>query len=305
MNGHFALLNRLRDGSVLGDFIREEIRKQEAGVRGEERLVARLKELRLHGEFRVISDVCLVLDDWKVQIDCLIVTDRCCIVLESKNISGHLYFNEELDEFYKEENGVESPISNPYFQLMRHIHFMKEFLLKTHPLMKVTGAVIMTAKSHRIMQKPTHYPIYKLESMIERVTQIYNSSVGPSFSGEELELVEKLLQENRSDYEYPPLCEHYRIPPSEIRLGVECPSCSVLGMRRTGKTWTCVYCNKRDRNAHKKAVDDYFLLINNKITNRDFRKFCMVESIYAASRMLCNMDLHMHKAGGKTYYTKK
>lgn len=305
MNGHFALLNRLRDGSGMADFIREEIRKQEAGVRGEDRLVARLKELRLQGEFRVISDVCLVLDDWKVQIDCLVVTDRCCIVLESKNISGHLYFNEELDEFYKEENGVESPISNPYFQLMRHIRFMKEFLRKTHPLMKVTGAVIMTAKSHRIMQKPTHYPIYKLESMIERVIQIYNSSDGTSFSGEELELVEKLLQENRSDYEYPPLYEHYRIPPSEIRLGVECPSCSELGMRRTGKTWTCPHCNKRERNAHKKAVDDYFLLINNKITNRDFRKFCMVKSIYTASRMLGNMDLHMHKAGGKTYYTKK
>lgn len=153
MNGHFALLNRLRDGSGLGDFIREEIRKQDAGVRGEDRLVARLNELRLHGEFRVFSDVCLVLEDWKVQIDCLVVTDRCCIILESKNISGNLYFNDELDEFYKEENGVESPISNPYFQLMRHIRFMKEFLRKTHPLMKVTGAVIMTAKSHRIMQK--------------------------------------------------------------------------------------------------------------------------------------------------------
>ncbi|MCZ8539180.1 nuclease-related domain-containing protein [Psychrobacillus psychrodurans] len=305
MNGHFALLNRLRDGSGMADFIREEIRKQKAGVRGEDRLVARLKELRLQGEFRVFSDVCLVLDDWKVQIDCLVVTDRCCIVLESKNISGHLYFNEELDEFYKEENGVESPISNPYFQLMRHIRFMKEFLRKTHTLMKVTGAVIMTAKSHRIMQKPTHYPIYKLESMIERVTQIYNSSGGTSFSGKDIELVEKLLLEKRSDYEHPPLCEHYRIPPSEILLGVECPSCSELGMRRTGKTWTCVYCNKRDRNAHKKTVDDFFLLINNKITNRDFRKFCMVESIYAASRMLGNMDLHMHKAGGKTYYTKK
>ncbi|WP_419958124.1 hypothetical protein [Psychrobacillus psychrotolerans] len=35
MSGHFALLNRLRDGSVLTDFIREEIRKMEAGVRGE------------------------------------------------------------------------------------------------------------------------------------------------------------------------------------------------------------------------------------------------------------------------------
>ena len=305
MSGHFALLNRLRDGSDMVDFIREEIRKQEAGVRGEERLVDRLKELRLPGEFRVFSDVCLELDDWKVQIDCLVVTDRCCIVLESKNISGRLYFNEELDEFYKEENGTETPISNPYFQLMRHIRFMKEFLRNTLPQMKVTGAAIMTAKSCRIMQKPTHYPIYKLESMIERVTQMYNSFAGTSFSGEELEVIEKLLQENRSPFVYLPLCEHYRIPPSEIRLGVECPGCGVLGMQRTGKTWICQSCNTRDRNAHKKAVNEYFSLIDDKITNRDFRKFCMVESIYAASRMLGNMDLKMHKAGGRTYYTRK
>ncbi|WP_427138347.1 hypothetical protein [Psychrobacillus psychrodurans] len=52
MNGHFALLNRLRDGSGIVDFIQEEIRKKEAGVRGEDRLLGRLKELRLQGEFR-------------------------------------------------------------------------------------------------------------------------------------------------------------------------------------------------------------------------------------------------------------
>jgi len=188
---------------------------------------------------------------------------------------------------------------------MRHIRFMKEFLRNTHPQMKVTGAVIMTVKSCRIMQKPTHYPIYKLESMVERVTQIYNSSGVVSYSVQELEVVEKLLLENRSTFEYPPLCEYYRINASEIRLGVECPGCGVLGMRRTGKTWTCPSCHKRDRNAHKKAVDDYFWLINNKITNRDFRKFCMVDSIYVASRMLSNMDLQMHRAGGKTYYSKQ
>ena len=88
LSGHFAMLKRLRDGSELSDFIREEIRKMDAGVRGENRLVERLRELRLHGKFCIFSDVCLELDDWKVQIDCLLVTDRCCIVLESKNISG-------------------------------------------------------------------------------------------------------------------------------------------------------------------------------------------------------------------------
>ncbi|QUG40780.1 NERD domain-containing protein [Psychrobacillus sp. INOP01] len=79
MSGHFALLKRLPEGSGMVDFIREEIRKQEAGMRGENRLVDRLKELRLCGEFQVFSDVCLELDDWKVQIDCIVVTDRCCM----------------------------------------------------------------------------------------------------------------------------------------------------------------------------------------------------------------------------------
>lgn len=304
LSGHFALLNRLRDGSGMVDFIRDEIRKQEAGVRGEDRLVDRLKELRLHGEFRIFSDVCLEMDDWKVQIDCLVVTDRCCIVLESKNISGRLYFNEELDEFYKEENGVETPFSNPYFQLMRHIRFMKEFLRKTLPQIKVTGAVIMTAKSYRIMQKPTHYPIYKLESMIERVTQMYNSFGNTSFSNRELEVIEKLLQEYKSPFVYSPLCEHYRIPPSEIRLGVECPSCGVLGMRRVHTTWRCIVCKKSDRYAHISAVRDYFSIIDKKITNKEFRRFCMIDSKYAASRMLNSMDLIAYGSGPSRYFVE-
>lgn len=304
MSGHFALLNRLRDGSGVADFIREEIRKQEAGVRGEDRLVDRLKELRLPGEFRVFSDVCLEMNDWKVQIDCLVVTDRCCIVLESKNISGRLYFNEELDEFYKKENGTETPISNPYFQLMRHIRFMKEFLRKTLPQMKVTGAVIMTAKSYRIMQKPTHYPIYKLESMIERVTQMYNSCVGTGFSDGELDLVEKFLQGKRSTFVYTPLCEHYRIPPSEIQLGVECPGCGVLGMRRVHTTWSCSACGKNDRYAHISAVKDYFWIIDKKITNKEFRRFCMIDSKYAASRMLNSMDLIAYGSGPSRYFVE-
>lgn len=305
MSGHFALLKRLNDGSPSTEFIREEIRKMDAGVRGEERIFQRLRELRLAGEFRVFSDVCLVLEDWKVQIDCLVVTDRCCIVLESKNISGRLYFNEELDEFYKEENGTETPISNPYFQLMRHIRFMKEFLRKSHPQMKVTGVVIMTAKSCRIMQKPTHYPIYKLESMVERVTQIYNSSSGEIFSVGQLEVVEKLLLENRSAFEYPPLCEYYRINASEIRLGVECPSCGVLGMRRVHTTWHCLACGKNDRYAHISAVRDYFRIINKKITNKEFRRFCMIDSKYSASRMLNSMDLIAHGSGPSRYFVEK
>ena len=187
---------------------------------------------------------------------------------------------------------------------MRHIRFMKEFLRKALPQMKVTGAVIMTAKSSRIMQKPTHYPIYKLESLVERVTQMYNSFDSSSLSSGELEIVKMLLLENRSAFVYPPLCEYYRIPPSEIRLGVECPSCGLLGMRRVHTTWRCMACRKNDRYAHISTVRDYFLLVDRKITNKEFRRFCMIDSKYAASRMLNSMDLIAHGSGPSRYFVE-
>ena len=53
------------------------------------------------GPFKVYSDIRMHLGEWKVQIDCLVLTDRCCIVIESKNMSGDLYFESDSEEFYK------------------------------------------------------------------------------------------------------------------------------------------------------------------------------------------------------------
>ena len=305
MQGHIALLKRLPVDHTEVYFIRGEIRKMEAGERGENRLLIKLAELRLPGPYKVFSDVRLHDGEWKVQIDCLVVTDRCCIVLESKNISGNLYFNDDLEQFYKEEDGIKNSFSNPYYQLLRHIRFMKEFLRTISPQMKVTGAVILTAKSCRIREKPTHYPIYKLESMIEKVIQMYGSCPSIPISESMFLEIEKLILKKQSTFTYKPLCEHYRISPMDLIRGVECPSCGLLGMKRTGKTWTCTSCYKKSRDAHKRAAQDYFLLVNNKMSNKDFRTFCKVNSVYVASRMLNTMGLHVHKAGPKTFYTQR
>ena len=160
---HVALLKRLSNEQLL-EFIGEEIRKKEAGSRGENRLVQKLGELSSSFPMSVFSNVSLSIGDWKVQIDCLVVTDRCCIVLESKNYSNDLYVNLETEEFYQViQNGEEITLPNPYFQLMNHIRFLRDYFGKDFSGVKITGAVIFTAKSCRIRQKPSHYPFYKLE----------------------------------------------------------------------------------------------------------------------------------------------
>ncbi|WP_185907848.1 nuclease-related domain-containing protein [Psychrobacillus soli] len=303
----YALLKRLRASHIKEEDIRKDIHQIESGVRGENRLLQKLKELRLPGSYRIFSDVGLQSGEWKVQIDCLIVTDRCCIVLESKNISDDLYFNEDADEFYKvDRNGNEIAYRNPYFQLLKHIRFMKEFFrLLNLPQMNVTGAVVLTAKSCRIRQKPAHYPIFKLESIIEKIIHMYELPSSFQLSSEQLDFVEKMIWKKQSAFIHRPLCESYHISPNELIRGVECPNCSTLGMKRTGKTWTCIKCDQRSRDAHKNAVQEYFWLVSKEIRNKDFRVFCQVDSVYAASRMLNSMDLQVHRAGPKTFYTQK
>jgi len=303
---HRALLKRLPEVHVKSESILEDIRKMEAGVRGEDRVLIKLHELRMPGPFKVYSDIRLHLGEWKVQIDCLVLTDRCCIVIESKNMSGDLYFESDSEEFYKvNQDGEEIPYPNPYYQLMRHIRFMKEFLHQINPEMKVTGSVFMTAKSCRIRKKPAKYPIFKLESIIEKVMQMYHNSPPLQLSESQLVEIEQIIMSKQSTFTNAPLCERYQISPTELRTGVECPECGALGMIRHIRTWKCPTCQKNSRNAHSKTVQEYFWLIKPNISNREFREFCRVESIYAASRMLSNMDLDSNKGGAWRYYTPK
>ncbi|MFJ8064201.1 nuclease-related domain-containing protein [Psychrobacillus sp. NPDC096426] len=305
MTGHVALLKRLSDEHLM-EFIVEEVRKKEAGSRGEHRLIQKLGELCLGSPMKVFPNVSLSIGDWKVQIDCLVVTDRCCIVLESKNYSDDLYVNLETEEFYKvNRNGEEITLPNPYFQLMNHIRFLRDYFGKDFSKIKITGAVILTAKSCRVRQKPTHYPFYKLEGMNEKVIQMYNHYQSHQLSSKQLQTIEHRLQTEQTPFTYPPLCEHYQISPTAIISGVECPHCGVLGMKRISTTWKCMVCNKSERYAHISAVNDYFLLIDKKITSKEFRRFCKVESKYSASRMLNSMDLDAHGSGRARYFIQR
>lgn len=298
------LLRRLPSEHEQFMFVTEDSRRSEAGERGEDRLLGKLAELRLGGNYHVFSNVGLLLDEWKIQIDCLIVSDRCCMVIESKNMNGNLYFKEE--EFYKEVDGMETAYPNPYFQLTRNIRFIKEFLRNICPTMKVTGAVIMTAKSSRIREKPSHYPIFKLESMIEKIYQMHNNGLSERISRTTFKKIVSMIERNQSPYVMPPLCEYYRISPADLVRGVECPSCGTFGMKRHYSTWKCGKCGATDRSAHKSAIKDFFLLVKRQMTSKDFREFCLVESPYTSSRLLNSCkEIEGHGNGRQRYFVWK
>ena len=93
------------------------------------------RELRLSGNFRAFSDVCLELDDR------LSFSNRQVLYCDLvKNISIRLYFREALDEFYKTENGSKTPVLS-LFSIDATDSLHERFLSITYPKMKVTGAI--------------------------------------------------------------------------------------------------------------------------------------------------------------------
>lgn len=77
----------------------------------------------------------------------------------------------------------------------------------------------------------------------------------------------------------------------ELLKGVFCKNCNHLPIMRVHGTWFCPKCLNKDKYAHLKALNDYFLLIGLMITNRELRDFLIIDSPTTAARILQSMKL--------------
>lgn len=281
-----SLLRRLRQDHPKYEQILEDYRLREAGVLGEERMKRKLVELRLQIPYVLLHDVKLADGEWKTQIDFLLITDRVCLVLEAKNISGDLHLDEKTEEFYRyDKEGNIQYFPNPHYQVLKNIRFMENWFLRHNIPLPVTGAAFMTAKNSRLITKPSAYRVYKLETIIEKITAMLSHFSTPLLSSSDISHLNETFAFIQEHYEPPPLCTYYKLHPNEIVTGVICPACGQLPMEWK-MIWSCPYCRFKSREAHQPAVKDYLSIVKPTITNKEYRQFCHVPSVYTASRML-------------------
>ncbi|WP_188402472.1 hypothetical protein [Fictibacillus barbaricus] len=78
---------------------------------------------------------------------------------------------------------------------------------------------------------------------------------------------------------------------ADIQTGVIYPFCDHLPMIRKRGTWFCTSCFKKSKEAHVKAIQDYALLFDVKVKNRDLRKFLHLDSSTTMKKILKSMDI--------------
>ncbi|WP_233569547.1 nuclease-related domain-containing protein [Planomicrobium sp. Y74] len=287
-----SLLRRLPKNHPDREFLEIRLYRASAGMRGESKMINKFKEFYIEEDYQQVWDLNMEIGNWVVQMDGLLLTNRCAIILESKNISDEIHFDAANDEFYKKtfKEGNKITLENPVIQLKKHIRFLERWF-KTHKInLPVTGLIIFTANNCDFHAKPPGAFICKTYQMNEYLYHILEKYPQEA-SSHKINRIKKMILANQIPFKKSPLSEFYHIDPKDIKTGIYCRDCKSFSMRRWHKTWQCSSCGFKDSGAAQFAVLEYFALISTRITNKQLRDFCHIESTHAARRILLNPNL--------------
>ncbi|QHJ69375.1 nuclease-related domain-containing protein [Planococcus halotolerans] len=288
-----ALISRLPAQHSYRKFLEVELHRTSAGKRGEEKLLKKLAEFNWKETHLILPDVSLSRDNMKIQLDSLLLTHSQAIIIESKNIHGKIHFDVSTGEFFRYDNdGKKTTMEDPAIQLKRNMRFFDDWLKSKKLDLAVKGLIVFTSKECEFISKPQNVPVCKtyqlhdyLYSMLEATSQ--QSPIN-------LKKLKKLIESQQTPYKRIPLCDYYRIEPSILIKGVRCGKCGSFGSGTIKRIyWYCNKCGNADAHAMHNTLKEYFTLVSHTISNSELRKFSLLESRHAASRILLKYDLEI------------
>ncbi|WP_033541898.1 nuclease-related domain-containing protein [Planococcus sp. CAU13] len=285
---HF--ISRLPENHPQRPYLENQLHRKTAGERGEERMQKKFIEFRPDCKFTVLWNIGLKMEGWITQFDGIVITEKGIIILDSKNVSDDLHFNNETDEFIRlNSKGERLILENPVYQLNKNILFLTEWFEERNLPLPVKGLIIYTSANCMFQSKPTGAPVcktYQMNGYLYEILRSFPSDTAPL----NINKIRKLIEKNHTPYRRKPLCQTYFINSAELRRGVLCPECKDYLMVRDKRSWICHDCQYKDATAHHLALQEYLTFIDTSITNKDFRSFCLLDSPAAARRILVQYD---------------
>ncbi|MED2971128.1 nuclease-related domain-containing protein [Fictibacillus sp. B-59209] len=285
-----ALLRRLPQHHPQRKDIEASFAKYMAGYRGEESIDYVLGFLP-EKEYYILHDVRLSDGVRYFQIDTLIVSSKFILLLEIKNISGTLVFDQTFNQLIRITDEKEEAFPDPILQIQRHEQQFRAWLHQHHfHQIPIESLVITLIKNSRDNQAEHLEMVIHSGKLSKKVNDFERLYLSPILTDK---LIKKLLRQMSK--KHTPLSidllQRFDIKTDELLTGVHCPDCGYLPMKRMQAKWICPKCLKTSKDAHLMALVDYELLLGSTINNCQFRQFLLISSSSIAHKMLCSMNL--------------
>ncbi|WP_394185228.1 nuclease-related domain-containing protein [Metabacillus halosaccharovorans] len=300
-----ALLRRIPTTHPKYPLIKENLAKRSAGYQGELSLNYPLSFLD-EKKYFIFHDLRLNISDHYFQIDTLVISQKFILIIEVKNITGTLFFDQEFHQLIRTQNGEEAVFPDPITQIKRQRLQLKQWLTnKQIPAIPIVPLVVVSHPNAIIQTSPKHQSInqivvnrYYLSTRINQIERNYQKDV---LSSKDIKKINRMLLKEHVPLDTSVL-DQYEIKSTEVGKGVVCAACSHLPMIRVNGAWYCEQCQISEKESHVQALKDYYLLYGSQISNKHAREFLMISSPFLASRILKSMKLPSSGiTKGKTY----
>jgi hypothetical protein len=300
-----ALTNRLSVSHPKRARILDQLIKHQSGVRGENSLNYFYRYLPSK-DIILLHHVRILHMGYFFQMDTLLLSPHFCCILEIKNYSGHLYFDEEFGQLIRTIDNKREVFDCPILQVQRQ-EFHLEKILTEHklPQIPIESLVIITNPKAEIAISPNHIEakrkVIKSAALKKKIEGFYQKHGKEDYS---IKMIKKLMRVlKKADEPYDPnILELYGIDQNELIKGVLCPNCKYQPMVYLHAKWECLCCGTKSKNGHVQALRDYALIISTTITNKECKDFLNLTTSKQAYHLLKSLNLPYTGENKARYY---
>ncbi|WP_106496039.1 nuclease-related domain-containing protein [Lentibacillus sp. Marseille-P4043] len=283
--------------------IQTQLIKELAGARGQSALTFPLRFL--HDEDYILRNPRIDDENECFEIDNLILKRNYILLVEVKNWYGTLYFDGEKQVVRKGDDGIEEGLPNPIPQVKLQQHrlqkWLRQFDLPQIPFLyfaviSFPSTIIKSMHTDQsVPEEVFHSNLLPLK--IEKLNQQYSKNI---LSGNMLKTIAAQIC-NAHKVKKVHVLDKFHVSENELINGVFCQKCYANPMNWKYGTWHCPVCDHVSKNAHMQALDEYSLIINNEITNREARAFLRIDSPDVTKRLLSGSYPPIGKTGYRRY----
>lgn len=252
------------------------------GLEGEHRADHFWQDLQLNVPYRLFHDIQVTRQHFHHQMDSVFICQHFALIVELKHIGGEIFYDEAANQLWRVQGGERLALGDPFSQVNRHEDWLQHFLWEIGVDMPILSAVVVTANRAIIGQMPKHVHMFKLEGLrlklqqwLKQYPQVISEGVLQLFSTELL----KRHQPKKWQHPFGDL---------KLKTGALC-ECGRVMKYRYG-VFECA-CGVRCRNKFQEGLADYRLLVDEWITNKEFRQFFKIEDMHVVNKILRRMQL--------------
>lgn len=253
-----------------------------AGYGGEMESDVQLRQRANDGNL-VIGD--LQLRTQHCQIDTIVLTPHFTLVLEVKNYSGMLQFDEKSFHLRQTTRdgkvlGFNSPVTQVW-NAREEIMVLFEKLTISLP---VHAAIVLPYSSTLIENPPEDIAVVYGNSLARFISTLPRS--GQPLAPDELLHVGQLLLENHKPFSKINYQQRFHFQKEQLRTGVLCEVCGAHCFKWSERLHHCAACDSRFSGGYSRALEDWFEFVGPRISYAECCDFLELKDRHAARYLL-------------------